>query len=188
MNQKLIGISLFFLLFFLPVLASAGVYQACDIDPETNECLPGTEKAIYYEGLVPCGKEVVVGIQLDADGQPILDAAGHPIGESKENFPCQLCHIFSLADNLVKFILINIVPLVGVAMFAIAGVMLYTAGGSTERVTQARKLFKAVIIGLAFIYGAWLLVSVALSLLGVAEWTGLRSGWYKIHCPIQLPS
>lgn len=188
MNQKLIGISLSFLLFILPVLASAGTYQACDIDPETNECLPGTEKAIYYEGLVPCGKKVVVGIQLDADGQPILDADGRPTGDSEEIITCQLCHIFSLVDNLVKFVLINIVPLIGVAMFAIAGVMLYTAGGSTTRVAQAKKLFQAVIIGLAIIYGAWLLISVALSLLGVAEWTGLRSGWYKIHCPIQLPS
>ncbi len=188
MNNKFIGISFALLLFLMPVLASAGVYQACDIDPETNECLPGTEKAIYYEGLVPCGKEVVVGVQLDADGQPLVDADGHPLGGSEENFPCQLCHVFSLVDNLVKFVMISIVPLIAVAMFAVAGIMLYTAGGSSERVTRAKKLFKGIVIGLAIIYGAWLMVSVALSLLGVAEWTGLRSGWYKIHCPIQLPS
>jgi hypothetical protein len=186
-NRSLFFFTLFTLLISGPALASAGLYKACDIDPETNECLEGTAENVYFEGLVPCGKDVVIGVQLNEKGEVVFDEGGHPIGGSKGYITCQLCHFLVMVDNMVKFVMVWIVPLIAVAMFAIAGIMLYTAGGSRDRVNRAKDLFKAVVIGLAIIYGAWLLVTVTLFLIGVEEWTGLTSGWYKVHCPIQLP-
>ena len=188
MLKKIIGLSLGLVLFLTPALSLAGVYKACDIDPETRACKAGTETNVYYEGLVPCGKDVIVGIQLDENGDPMFDQDGHPLGGTKKEIPCQFCHLLAMINNLVKFTLIEIVPLVAVAMFVVAGIMFFTAGGSLDRLKSAKKLFTGIVIGLSIIYGAWLIVSVLMNLVGVAKWTGLQGGWYKIDCPIQLPA
>ena len=94
---------------------------------------------------------------------------------------------YGLNSLIVKFVLIEIVPLLAVAMFVVAGIMFYSAGGNSNRVEQAKKLFKGIVIGLVIIYGAWLIVTFVLSIIGVASWTGLQGGWYKINCPVQLP-
>ena len=187
MSKKIIGFILAFALFFLPALSLAGVYKACDIDPTTKACKPGTETNVYYEGLVPCGKDVVVGVQLDKNGNPLLDPDGHPLGGTKTEMPCQFCHLLAMVDNLVKFTLLELVPITAVAMFVIAGIMFFTAGGSLDRLKSAKKLFTGIVIGLVLIYGAWLIVTFLMNVIGVAKWTGLSSGWYKINCPIQLP-
>jgi len=187
MTKKLLVFSLALSLFLAPALALAGVYQACDINPETGKCQEGTEQNVYYEGLVPCGEEVWVGVSLDDNGDAILDTNGIPTTGEKKDFPCQFCHIFAMVDNIVKFVLIQIVPLVAVAMFVVAGIIFFTAGGKPARVTQAKKLFEGVVIGLVIIYAAWLIVTFILNIIGVAEWTGLQSGWYKIDCPIHYP-
>lgn len=189
MTKKILGFSLSLLFFLAPTLTLAGVYQACDIDPETGECVEGVEpQNIYYEGLVPCGQSVWTDIQIDGNGDPVLDAEGVPTsGEKIDDFPCQLCHIFAMVDNAVKFILIQIIPLVAVVMFVVAGIVFFTAGGNPERVRQAIKLFQGVVIGLVIVYAAWLIVTFILNIVGVADWTGLQNGWYKIDCPIQLP-
>jgi len=189
MTKKLLGFSLALILFLAPALALAGVYQACNIDPETGNCEEEAEAVhVYYEGLVPCGKDVWVGVQIDENGDPVLDEEGWPTEGEKEYVPCQFCHVLAMVNNIVKFVLINIVPLVAVAMFVVAGIMFFTAGGSPERLIRARKLFQGVVIGLVIIYSAWLIVTFLLNVIGVASWTGLQSGWYKINCPIQLPA
>ena len=120
-------------------------------------------------GLVPCGGE----------------------GES----PCQLCHLFVMFDNIIKFLLVPcslnggaaLVPLVAVLMVAIGGFMYIFAyvggvGKGPGMLSAANSLFAAVAIGLLIIYGAWLVINLFFTIIGVQEWTGLKE-WWKIDCP-----
>lgn len=100
--------------------------------------------------------------------------------------PCQLCHFFLMFKNIFDFILFRIVPIVAVFLVAIGGFMFvfaYTgvAGQGETMLNQAKELFKAVIIGIVIIYSAWLLINLFFMLIGVAEWTKLENGWFKIE-------
>ena len=187
MSKRFIVLGLVVILFLTPALSLAGVYQACNIDPDTKACVAGTEKNVYYDGLVPCGKEVIIGAQLDKNGDPIHDADGNVQGDQEAEIPCQFCHLLAMVNNIIKFTLVEIVPLLAVAMFVVAGLMFFTARGVPTRLQQAKKLFESIVIGLIIIYSAWLVVTFLMGIIGVAKWTGLRGGWYKINCPIQLP-
>jgi predicted signal transduction protein with EAL and GGDEF domain len=66
----------------------------------------------------------------------------------------------------------------------IGGVMFFAAVGDPAKIGKATSLLTAVAIGLVIIYGAWLLINLFFSLIGVAEWTELKEGWFKIDCPI----
>jgi type IV secretory pathway VirB2 component (pilin) len=106
-----------------------------------------------------------------------------PCGGSGQD-PCKLCHLFVLFDNIVKFVLFDIVPPIAILMVVIGGVMFFAAVGDPAKIGKATSLLTAVVIGLVIIYGAWLLINLFFSLIGVAEWTGLKEGWFKIDCPI----
>ncbi len=111
------------------------------------------------EGLVPCGTE---------------------------NCPCALCDFFVMFDRIIKFLLFKIVPPLAIFMVAIGGFMLifsYAGGAGPDMLGKAKKLFSAVAIGLLIIYSAWLIVNIFFMFIGVADWTGLREGWWQINCP-----
>lgn len=118
--------------------------------------------------------------QVEAGGLvPPLVPCGGP-----EN-PCQFCDFFVLFDNIFRFVLFRIVPPVAVLMIVIAGAMFISAyffEGGVALFNQAKKLLTYVIIGLIIIYTAWLIVNLFFQIIGVKEWTGLRT-WWEIKCP-----
>jgi len=65
---------------------------------------------------------------------------------------------------------------------AIGGGMLIFSAGNPERLNEAKKLMTVVLIGLVIIYAAWLVVNLFFQVIGVAEWTGLKT-WWEIPCP-----
>ncbi|PIR71560.1 MAG: hypothetical protein COU43_01940 [Candidatus Nealsonbacteria bacterium CG10_big_fil_rev_8_21_14_0_10_37_25] len=54
--------------------------------------------------------------------------------------------------------------------------------GSPNWIIQAKSLIWSVVIGLIIIYGAWLIVSLFFQIIGIAEWTDLKT-WWQIKCP-----
>ncbi len=108
------------------------------------------------EGLVPCG--------------------------NVDTCPCELCDFFVMIDNWIKGLLFLVVPPLAVLMIAIGGGMYIISQGNPEMLSRAKRLFTAVVIGLLIIYGAWLFVNTFLMAIGVAEWTGLKEGWWIIPC------
>ncbi len=120
-----------------------------------------------------------------ADRGPLV-----PCGPGTDVQYCRFCHLFVLFNNIVGFLLINVVPALAVLMVALGGFMYigaYTGflGDASGSLNKAKELFKSVAIGLFLIYGAWLIVSVFMLAIGVADWTGLRDGWniINIDCP-----
>ncbi len=166
--MKILRISLFIFIacLFLPLGALAdelNTYQFSD-----------SGYYVHYEGLVPCGKDVWISEDEEGLNESII---GH--------VPCQFCHIFIMLAGIISFLLTRLIPILAVGMLLVAGIMYYLALGSPEKLKKANKVFTGVLYGLVLIYGAWLIIGALFSILGVAEWTGLQSGWYKIDCPIK---
>lgn len=110
------------------------------------------------EGLVPCGTE---------------------------GCPCTFCHFFVMFDRIIEYLLFEIVPILATLMLAIGGfmyILAYAGKGGPDTLSQAKTLFKSVIIGLILVYAAWLIVNTFLGVIGVREWTGLKDGWSEIEC------
>jgi hypothetical protein len=108
------------------------------------------------QGLVPCGGE----------NQP----------------PCQLCDLFVLLNNIFKFFITEIVPLVAVLLIAIGGFLFVLGAEDPQHIEKAKSIFKSVAIGLFLIFSAWLIVNLFLTWIGVAEWNGFEN-WFEINCP-----
>jgi len=131
-------------------------------------------------GVVPCG------LKEDDPGQ-----------QGDQTVPCQFCHFFILFKNIVDFFLFKIVPPLAALMLAIGGFMyIFAYSGSLEKLAgggkggpvllaQANKLLMSVVWGLLIIFGAWIFVNTFFMAIGVADWTGLKAGWWQIDCPIR---
>ena len=110
-------------------------------------------------GLVPCGGE----------GQA----------------PCGLCHIFVLFDNIIDFVLWKFVPPLAVLMLVIGGAMLFFSGGDPGLLGRGKSVMTSVVMGLVFVYSAWLIITLFFTWIGVNTWTGLyKEGWATINCSI----
>ncbi len=95
-------------------------------------------------GLVPCGP---------GTGKPV----------------CELCDLFQLIANLVRFILVVLVPPVATLFFIFGGVTFYTAMGDADKIAKGKKILTSVVVGIVIIYTAHYLVSMILGALGVVD-------------------
>lgn len=95
--------------------------------------------------------------------------------------PCTLCDFFVMLDRIIDFLLIKIVPPLAALMIAIGGGMYIISQGKPEMLSRAKSLFTAVAIGLVIIYGAWVIVNLFLTTIGVTVWQG-GGHWWEINC------
>ncbi|MFC1629736.1 pilin [Patescibacteria group bacterium] len=154
MKKLFLGIFLASLL-CLPLVSFAGEYMS-------------TSGMINYEGLVPCGK----------------NASGLAPGESPQVAePCQLCHLFVMFDAIIDFVM-ELVIIIAVLMFTVGGVMFFFGGQNPSTLTKARSILTATVWGLVIIFSAWIIVNTVFTFIGVADWTGLKTGWFSINCDI----
>ena len=118
--------------------------------------------------LVPCG------LSEDSPNTPGIN----------ERDPCRLCHLFALLDNVLRFILTCLVPIVAVLMLTVGGVLFILSQFDIVSLgifVKAKGTVTAVVVGLVVIFIAWVLLNLFLSTVGIAEWTGLGS-WWEITC------
>lgn len=68
-------------------------------------------------------------------------------------------------------------------MFAYGGVMFILAAGNQERVSKAKEILKAAVIGLVIIFGSWLIINFVVSALTGGAVTGGKlfgsQDWFK---------
>jgi len=104
--------------------------------------------------------------------------------------PCTLCDFFVLIQNVINFILFDIVPPLAILIIAIGGFLFVFSyvnpiEGGANMIARAKKLFVSLVIGLLLIYGAWLIINTFFLIIGVESWTNLEQGWFKINCASQ---
>lgn len=115
--------------------------------------------SVQAAGLVPCG------------GPP---SSGEPA--------CTLCHFFIMIDNIVDFLLLQLIPILAAIMIAIGGFLYIISQANPDQLNRVKSLFTAVAIGLLIVYGAWLIINVFLMTIGALEWEGFGAGWNIINC------
>jgi len=104
-----------------------------------------------------------------------------PCGPGSNNGKgCQFCDLIKLVENVIDFALYNIaIPLV-VVFIVWGGLTIMTAGDSTEKVSQGRKMIQSAIIGVFIALGAWMIINMVLSAIGGGSFVPWRFGDYKI--------
>ncbi|MFC1629949.1 hypothetical protein ACFL06_00235 [Patescibacteria group bacterium] len=166
-------------LVFIPGFSlAAGTYQA---DGNT----------VCYEGLVPCGGTLYLGVD-PVDGK-CQDTGTNVITDITQT-RCKLCHFIVMADGIIDYILLVLVPITAVLMLVVGGIMFFFAGGNPQVLEQSKAIITSVVKGLVIIFVAWIIINTFFSIIGVAEWTGFvddpstaqREGWFSINCPISI--
>ncbi len=109
---------------------------------------------------------LVVPVFVFADSAPLVPCDGVTV-------PCDFGALMRLVNNVIQFVLIAVVPLAAI-IFAYAGFVLLTSGGSDEKKGQAKKIFSNVAIGLVIVLAAWLIIETVIHALG---WNGAWIGF-----------
>ena len=86
------------------------------------------------------------------------------------NNPCRLCHLYILADRLINFILMLIVPL-SALMIAWGGIQYILAAGNIGSVDKAKKIIWNGIFCITIAFSAWLIVNTIMSILATGTFT-----------------
>jgi hypothetical protein len=92
---------------------------------------------------------------------------------------CNLCQFFVMLNNIYNFILYMVIPPLAALIIAIGGFMYIVGGtgrGGPELISQAKKLFVAVAIGMFIAYGAWVLINLFMMAMGFGGF------WNEINC------
>ncbi len=181
-----------------PFFVSASNYYPAQ-GADSSGKLTNRAFAVCYDGLVPCGKQVVYQECLGADAAAKATKC-REIGEtecaggklSTGILHCQICHFFQMINGALNYLFVSIIPYVVILMFVIAGIFFYLGGSMPKYKSQAKEVIKTTIIGLVLIYGSFLIVGVALTLLGVTDIEPIKSVWsnnqiFRIDCLIKIP-
>jgi len=186
---------LFFLFGFLLsgsiILAKMNYYPA---QGSTNEGkLTDKGFVICYDGIVPCGKQVIYQGGATPDNWRGIGEKQCEQGQlSKGILHCQICHLFVMINGAINYLFISVIPYIVILMFVIAGVFFYLGGAKPNYKSRAKEVIKTTLIGLVLIYGSFLIVGVALTLLGVADIEPIKSVWtsnkiFQIDCLVKIP-
>ncbi len=111
----------------------------------------------------------------------ITQAAGLvPCGGST-GIECTWCHLMQLFKNIIDFMLYLVIPL-AIIMIVVGGIMVMTAGGSTERASKGREIITAAVIGLVIALLSWLIIDIIIKVIGQG-WNTLKIGpWNELNC------
>ena len=110
---------------------------------------------------------------------PEASAAIVQCGLGSNPLGCQLCSLVALIDNVIRFLLFLAAPIAAL-LFAYAGFLYFTSGGSEENVGKAKTIFKDVLIGFIIALCGYLIVDTLLRTLANEKFTGPGIG--KIQC------
>ena len=81
-----------------------------------------------------------------------------------DGLDCNWSALLQLAQNLLN-LMIQLAVIIAAGMFAYAGWLYFSAGGDSSRISQAHKIFFAVVVGIVLTLVAWLVVNVILETL-----------------------
>lgn len=95
---------------------------------------------------------------------------------------CGLCDFFLLIKNIFNFIAFKLTPPVGGFLILLAGFLFLIAGGSEEKVSQAKKVFINAFIGVLIVYCSWLIVNTLIGVMAKDVEGFSAKNWYTFTC------
>lgn len=94
---------------------------------------------------------------------------------------CTLCDGIKMIKGIMDF-LTKISISIAMLSILVGGIMYIFAGTNPGLVKKAQKIFKDTVIGLAIIFGAWLIINIIFAGLGVSSFAISQGGWFVIKC------
>ena len=113
--------------------------------------------------IAPAFAENVPGSGTPSD-KPSTDFG---IAKIEENIPLGTNEFIPTVTKLIN-VLLSLLGIVAVVIILVAGFKWMTAGGNDDKVSEARKMLFAGVIGLAIILSAWAIAKFVLQQLGTA--------------------
>lgn len=80
--------------------------------------------------------------------------------------PCTFDDFRVMINDVIHFVLFDIVPPIAVVTIVIAAINLMTSSGDPGKLEQAKKTLIWIILGLAVVYGSWAIVKGFITALG----------------------
>lgn len=99
--------------------------------------------------------------------------------------PCTLCHILVIIQKIINFFVgpTGIVYALAILLIAYGGFRYLIAGGSEAKLTQAKEIITAAVVGLLIGLGSYLIVGTIINVLGGSyQPAGFPWPWNKIDC------
>ena len=109
-------------------------------------------------------------------------AGARIVPECSETKGCGLCDFFLLVTNIYDFIAFKLAPPMAGILIVFAGALFLVSGGSEERVSQAKKIFVNVVIGLVFVFASWLIVNSIIQVIGKSVQGFNPQSWWQFDC------
>lgn len=156
---------------------------------------------VYYFIMTSTHKLIITLIMLTAVAAPFAAIAGHggliPCGASgnsanttpEEMAPCSLCHLFVLAQNILKFLMWTAAPALAALGFAIGGFKMLISGPNPGLRQDGLNIIKNTVYGLLIVFGAWIIINQLLlafaggTTAGTGKVSFLSNPWNQISCP-----
>lgn len=86
-----------------------------------------------------------------------------PCGPGIEDNPtCEVCDLFTLIDNIIKFISIDVGPILALILIVIGAIVMMTSAGSEDRFKKGKEIITAALIGIFIIWGSWLIIDTVM--------------------------
>jgi len=143
-----------------------------------------------YDGLVPCGKCLDIGVAIPADKTTARHCnVTEGVPTNIKYIPCQFCHFFVVLQGIIDFILKYIVFPLAILLIVVSGIMFFLYAENPKRVDEAKSLLTTVVIGLILMFSAWLIVSLFFTAIGLSDFGLSLSApdeWFMIRCEIAL--
>lgn len=115
------------------------------------------------------GFTLIPGECLGEHAAEIYDSNFPPPQNKKIGDPvCGFPELMQLVANIMTVLLVVSLS-IATLLFAIAGFQYATAAGNPNQIEGAKKIFTNVAIGLVLVFGAYLIVQVIVSILGVED-------------------
>ncbi len=126
----------------------------------------GARVAYAANPIVPDCNTGELTLKLDEKGQQMIDSKGDKTGEMTFKNPCDFDYVITLINNIITFLLFYLAgPLAAIAI-CYAGGQLIFSGGSSEKITKAKKIIKNVVVGYIIALAAWLIIKTIFTTLG----------------------
>lgn len=115
---------------------------------------------------------------------PTLNAPTPIVPCGTTNTPrCQFCHLWQLAKNIIDFLMVAIIPLVGIGI-AYGGFMMLVSGGNEGRFSRGKDAISYAIWGLIIALIAWLIINTIIQFIANPGAFPFSGSWFGLPpCP-----
>jgi len=95
---------------------------------------------------------------------------GNPGGSA-----CGISDFFTMLGNIYHFIVFDIATPLAVIALTVGGIMMMISAGSPDLMGKGKKILYAAIIGLALVWGSWLIIDFILKAIGfTGNWSSMQ--------------